>query len=133
MKPPVKNSEKKFFEKLKQSVHQHNLLLAILGIAVIAFAVNLIELVCSAGLPAIYTHILSLNQLPPVQYYLYLAFYVIIFMIDDLIIFTIAMSTLHAIGIQNKYARLSRLIGGILILLLGLALILKPELLTLTS
>lgn len=118
------------FDKLKKSVHQHNLLLAILGITVIAFAVNLIELVCSAGLPAIYTHILSLNQLPPLQYYLYLVFYVVIFMIDDLIIFTIAMSTLHTIGIQNKYARFSRLIGGILILLLGLALIFKPGLLT---
>lgn len=126
------NQRQKLLSKLKRSVQQHNLLLAILGLSIIAFAVNLIELICSAGLPAIYTQILTLNNLPPIQYYLYLAFYILIFIIDDLIIFTIAMSTLHAIGIQKKYSRLSRLIGGILIFLLGLALIFKPELLTLS-
>ena len=100
-----------------------------IGIILLAFAVNLVELVCSAGLPAIYTQVLSLTPMPKWQYYLYLLFYILIFMLDDLIVFVIAMVGLKAVGIESKYARMSRLVGGIVILLIGLLMLIKPELL----
>ena len=119
----------KIFEKLRKISQQKQFLLALGGIILLAFAVNLVELVCSAGLPAIYTQILALSKLPNWQYYLYLLFYIFIFMLDDLIVFIIAMLTLQAIGIESKYARASHLIGGLLMLLIGLLLLFKPELL----
>jgi len=103
--------------------------LALLGIILLAVAVNAVELVCSAGLPAIYTQVLALANLPTWQYYLYLIFYVIIFMIDDLFVFFAAMITLRVTGIQTKYARYSHLIGGLLMLVIGLLLLFKPGLL----
>jgi hypothetical protein len=99
------------------------------AIIFLAFSVNLIELVCSAGFPAIYTHMLSLSDLSTLQYYLYLLLYVFMFMIDDMVIFVIAMVTLHAAGISTKYKKISSLVGGILILLIGILLIFKPEIL----
>ena len=92
-----------------------------------AFAVNLVELVCAAGLPAVYTQVLSLSSLSSWQYYLYILGYIFFFMIDDLFVFFLAMITLKTVGIENKYARFSRLIGGILMLLIGLLLLFKPE------
>ena len=106
-----------------------SLILALIGIVLLACAVNLVELVCSAGLPAIYTQVLSLSNLPTWQYYLYLLVYVLIFMADDLFIFLTAMATLRATGLQTKYTHLSRLIGGILMVLIGLLLIFRPDLL----
>jgi len=50
-------------------------------------------------------------------------------MVDDIVVFAIAMITLQAVGIQSKYARLSRLIGGILMLIIGALLLFKPEIL----
>ena len=125
----VTNSEKRrtVFEKMKTAVQQHNLWLALGGIIVLAFAVNLVELVCSAGLPAIYTQILALNDIPPFSRYLYILGYILFFMLDDLIIFFAAMFTLESTGITTKYARTSRLIGGIIMLAIGLMLIFKPE------
>ncbi len=125
----VVNADKrqKFFDKVRQIIGKKQLIAAILGMIVLAAAVNLIELVCSAGLPAIYTQILSLSNLPSWQYYLYLILYVLIFMLDDLFIFFTMMITLQATGIQNKYARASRLIGGFLMLIIGILLIFKPE------
>ncbi len=117
----------KVFEKLKDITHRKNFYLALGGIIVLAFAVNLVELFCSAGLPAIYTQILALNNLPSWQYYLYLLLYIFIFMLDDLIVFFIAMITLKMTGITTKYSRASHLIGGILMLIIGLLLILRPE------
>ncbi|MBU1178266.1 hypothetical protein KJ903_03515, partial [Patescibacteria group bacterium] len=94
-----------------------------------AFAINLVELVCSAGLPAIYTNILSSSELSTWQYYSYLLLYIFIFMLDDLIVFFIAMITLRAVGISKKYSRFSSLVGGIVILILGILLLLRPDLL----
>ena len=94
-----------------------------------ALAVNLLELVCSFGLPLGYTQLLVLTPMPRWQYYLYLLFYVFIFMIDDLFVFVIAMVTLKAVGVESKYARYSRLIGGIIIITIGILMLFKPELL----
>jgi len=127
----VENNEKRkrIFDKLRQIVTKQNFWLALGGIALLAIAVNLVELMCSAGLPAIYTQVLSLSELPRFSYYLYLIWYIIIFMLDDLIVFIVAMVSLQAFGISSKYSLASKLIGGLIILILGILLIFKPGLL----
>lgn len=116
----------RIFAKLREIVAKKNMLLALIGVILIAAAVNLVELVCSAGLPAIYIQTLTLSELPTISYYLYLLWYIIIFMIDDMIVFVIAMVTLQAFSSSSKYALYTKLIGGIIILLLGIILIFKP-------
>ncbi len=125
--PDGSKIKNKIVNQTKKVVNSPVLLASILGVIVLAFAVNLIEFFCSAGLPAIYTQILSLNQLNPITYYLYLLLYTIIFMLDDLIIFGIAIVTLSKIGFTEKYTKWSMLIGGLLIFILGLLLIFKPD------
>lgn len=119
----------KVFEKLRGIVLRQRFWMALMGIVLLAVAVNMVELVCSAGLPAVYTQILSMSELASWQYYMYLVFYVLIFMLDDLFVFFTAMITLRAVGIESKYARYSHLIGGGLMLVLGLLLWFKPEVL----
>ena len=99
------------------------------GLICLAVAVNLVEFFCSAGLPAIYTRILALNPISTLSYYLYLLLYTFVFMLDDLIIFSIAAITLSKIGFTDKYNYWATLIGGLLIFVLGILLIFKPELL----
>jgi len=89
------------FGRIKNIVSRKELIFALGGIVLLALAVNMIELVCSAGLPAIYTQVLVLSDLPSWKYYLYIFLYVFFFMIDDLFIFVIAMVTLHLTGIGN--------------------------------
>jgi len=123
------SQKKTIIEKMKQVVSSRGFLLSLIGIIVLAAAVNLIELVCSAGFPVIFTQILALSNLEKWQYYFYMLLYIFVFMLDDMIIFVGAMVTLRLTGITNKYSRFSRLIGGILMLLIGILLIFKPELL----
>lgn len=118
---------RKIFEKMRLAIQQNSLLLAMGGITLLAFAVNLVELICSAGLPAIYTQVLAMNHLATWRYYLYILLYIFFFMLDDLLIFLIAMCTLEMTGITTKYARASRLIGGLAMLAIGLMLIFKPD------
>ncbi len=97
------------------------------GLIILALGVNLIEFFCSAGLPAIYTRVLTFSQLSTLSYYLYLFLYTFVFMLDDLIIFSLAVITLSRIGFTEKYNYWATLIGGLLILILGILLIFKPE------
>ncbi len=117
----------KIFEKLRAITQKRQLVLALGGIIFLAVAVNMVELICSAGLPAIYTQVLSMSHLPSWQYYLYLLLYIFIFMLDDLIVFFTAMITMQAVGVQSKYARYSHLIGGFLMFIIGILLLFKPE------
>jgi len=114
-------------EKIKQVVQSTALPATFFGIIVLALGVNLIEFFCSAGLPAIYTRILTLSQISSITYYLYLLLYTFIFMLDDMIIFGIAVITLSKIGFTDKYTKWSALIGGLLMLILGLLLAFKPD------
>jgi glutaredoxin len=117
----------KWFTWMRRITQKRQLLLAMGGMALLAFGVNLVELVCSAGLPAVYTQILTLNPLPRVEYYAYLLLYILVFLIDDLLVFSGAMITLKATGVEGKYSRFSHLVGGIAMVLVGLLLWLKPE------
>lgn len=117
------------FEKLKKTVLEENLWLALGGIILLAFSVNLVELVCSAGLPAIFTQVLTLNNLSTWKYYLYILLYIFFFMLDDLFIFFVSMITLRLTGITTKYTRIARLVGGTLMLVIGILLIFRPDLL----
>jgi len=115
------------FAKLKSITQNKTFIIALLGIITLAFAVNLVELICSAGFPAIFTQILSLSGLSVFDYYFYIALYVFIFLLDDIIIFVIAMLTLKATGVTTKYSKISSLIGGILMVIIGILLLFKPE------
>ncbi|HOY46919.1 MAG TPA: thioredoxin family protein [Candidatus Dojkabacteria bacterium] len=116
-------------DRIKKTISTKSFALSMIGIISLAISVNLIELVCSAGLPAVYTNLLSTISLSTWQYYSYLALYILIFMLDDLFIFFMAVRTLEVTGITSKYSKWSSIIGGILILIIGIILIFKPELL----
>ena len=118
---------KKLMAKIKKFTSEKSLILALIGVIALAFSVNLIELACSAGLPLIFTQILALNNLGLVEYMLYILIYILFFLIDDIIVFLIAMKTLEITGISTKYTKYSHLIGGIIMLVIGLLMIFKPS------
>ena len=101
--------------------------MAVAGAITLAISVNFVELACSAGLPLLFTQILALNKLSIPLYALYMTLYIIAYLLDDLIIFIIAMITMKLTGITNKYNKYSHLIGGIIMLIIGLLMIFKPE------
>lgn len=121
------SKHKKIINKIKSIVHEKSFFVALLGVIVLAFSVNLIELMCSLGLPVVYTEVLSMNNLTIAQYAICIFIYILFYLLDDLIIFIIAMKTLKIKAISNKYLKYSHLIGGLIMLALGILMIYKPE------
>ena len=118
---------KKIFSRIKKITTEKKFILSIVGIMALAISVNLVELACSAGLPLIFTQVLAFNNLNFLQYGFYMFLYILFFLMDDIVVFAIAMKTLDIKGISSKYGKYSHLIGGILMLLIGLLMIFKPE------
>jgi hypothetical protein len=98
------------------------------GIIVLAFAVNSIEFVCSSAIPAIFTQVLALSSLSGWQYYGCILIYDFFFMLDDLVIFGLAAVAVNS-AFGERYSRLCRLIGGIILSALGVVLVFFPRLL----
>lgn len=126
---PYLGSEQRrsLLEKIRQAVSRRSLWLAAGGVFLLGVAVNLVELFCSLGLPMVYTQILALNPLPAWAYYGLLALYILVFMLDDLVVFVVSMLTLEYLGVTHRYQRFSHLLGGVVLTAIGLVLILKPE------
>ena len=93
----------------------------------LAISVNLIELACSLGFPTVFLEILSINGIVKFKKIVYLLVYILFYLIDDFVVFLIAVFTLKSKGISTKYNKLVNLIGGILMILMGILLIFKPE------
>ncbi len=115
------------------AVSAKRLEIAVAAVVLVAVAVNLVELLCSAGLPAIYTEVLALNLLPTWQHYGYLLLYIVVFLLDDAIVFVVAMITLTTAGLTGRYARFAHLLGGLTMGGIGILLIVKPEWLSLAG
>ncbi len=120
-------SRKRVFDRLRLLASERRFLLALAGIILLAFAVNLMELICSAGIPAVYTQVPTLSSLPTWQYHAYLGLYILVFMLDDLFVFFVAMQTLRVTGLTGTYIRHAHAIGGLVLIVIGLLLLFRPE------
>lgn len=118
---------KKMVKRVIKITKQESMLLALIGVIALAASVNLVELACSLGFPAIFSEILALNNVTGALRILYLIIYVFFYMIDDLIVFTIAVSTFTIAAKSTKYTKYVNLIAGIIMILIGTLLIFKPE------
>ena len=124
-----KENRKRIITSIKNIIKEKSFVFAILGMMLLACSVNIIELFCSLGLPVVFTQILSLNEVSSGMRIVYSLIYVFFFMIDDLLVFFISMKTLELKAISNKYSKYSSLIGGLLMMIIGLLMIYKPEVL----
>ena len=121
-----KEKRKTIFNRIRKFTHEKRFIIAILGIMALAISVNIIELLCSAGLPVVFSELLAINNITGTKAILYNVLYVIFFMLDDIIVFLLAVKTMDVVGFSTKYNKYSHLIGGLIMLAIGLLLILKP-------
>ncbi|MDD3284816.1 MAG: hypothetical protein PHZ07_04455 [Patescibacteria group bacterium] len=118
--------QKKLFVSITRiSNSEMSLFAMILVVSVVAIGVNLVELVCSLGFPMAYTKILTSYNLSKFSYYFHIFIYVLFYMIDDFIIFCLAIFTLKITNISQKYLKFVKLISGLVLFVLGIIMLIK--------
>lgn len=121
------NKRKKIINRIKKIVSEKSFILALLGIVFLAFSVNIIELLCSLGLPVLFTEILSINNISGTMKIVYSIIYIFAFLLDDILVFIISMKTLELKAVSNKFGKYAHLIGGIIMIIIGLLMAYKPQ------
>lgn len=114
------------YRRVRDIIQANNLWAALAGVTVLAVLLNTVELLCTAGLPAVYTHVLASYPLPEWERYGYLALYNIAYMADDALMATIAVVTFSRRRLEEREGRWLKLVSGVVIGLLGLLLLLRP-------
>ena len=115
------------YARMRAIVNARSLLPALAGVAVLAVVVNFVELLCTAGLPAIYTAVLAQQGLTPFAHYAYLGLYILGYIADDALMVTLAVFALTAGKLTERAGRWLKLVSGAVMLGLGAAMIFRPE------
>jgi hypothetical protein len=115
------------YERVRRIVTTDYISVAIGLCVVLAVLVNVVELLCTAGLPAVYTQILTLQQLPAWKNYAYLSLYIVGYMFDDSLMVIAFLITLSHRKMREAEGRWLKLISGIVVLALGLAMLFRPD------
>lgn len=102
-------------------------LLLLLVAMPLAVLVNFFELLCTAGLPAIYTAVLTQQGLGPLAYYAYLGLYILAYIADDALMVATAVIALGSRKLSLNAGRGLKLLSGVVMLALGVLLLLRPQ------
>ncbi|MBI5846418.1 MAG: hypothetical protein HZB31_00420 [Nitrospirae bacterium] len=119
----------RLFERMRNLLKSTSLASMLGGTMVLALAANTYELLCTAGFPMVFTRILTLHNLSPATYYLYLGLYNLVYIIPLSIIVAAFTITLGARKLTEWQGRKLKLISGLMMLFLGAILAIKPALL----
>jgi len=113
------------YNRIRRILQADNLAGAMLGAVVLALLVQIVELLCTSGFPALYTRILTLRELNGLDYYGYLLLYNLAYMLDDVVVLGVGVVTLSQRRLQQKEGRWLKLLSGLAMVSLGLYLIMR--------
>lgn len=117
------------FKQMRNLVKTPQVAFAILGTIVLAGTVNFYELLCTLGLPLVFTQQLALYNLSAVEYYLYILFYNIVYVIPLIIIVLIFVVTLGRRKLSEWHGQLLKLMTGIMLASFGILFLVNYQLL----
>lgn len=122
-----KEKRKTIITKINNILNNKNTLLMFGGTIILATSVSLVEMACSLGFPTIFLELLSINNIHSFLKVTYLLIYILFYLIDDIVVLFLSIKAFEAKGISTKYNKYVHLIGGIIMVLMGILLIFKPE------
>ncbi len=123
-------SEKKkpgLYKNMRSTVVTPRSIVGLIGSsAALAVGVSFIEFSCTAGFPVIWSNLVSANQISVVSYLLLLGLYMLIYLLDELVVFGVAVFTMQASHVEEKHGRVLKLVSGVIMLILGIVMVINP-------
>jgi hypothetical protein len=97
---------------------------AVIGLAVV---VNFVELLCTAGLPAVFTAVLTQQDLGTAAHYGYLGIYILGYLADDALMVAIAVWAFSSRKLTERGGRWLKLLAGIVMIVLAGVMLVRPQ------
>lgn len=115
------------YARVRRILQAKSMAAALAGAVALAVLVQLVELMCTSGFPALYTRILTLRHLDYWSYYGYLLLYNLAYMFDDVIVLALGVATLSQRRLQEKEGKWLKLISGLVMTGLAIYLLAVPH------
>jgi glutaredoxin len=112
------------YQRIRGLLHAPTIWAAVIGAAVLAVLVQMVEFLCTSGFPMLFTRILTLRQLEPASYYGYMLLYNLAYMLDDVVVLGTGVILLSRHRLQEKEGRWLKVISGVVMIGLGIYLVL---------
>jgi hypothetical protein len=116
------------FGRMRGLLHESSVPAMLLGTVVLALAANTYELLCTAGFPLIFTRILTLSNLQPLEYYLHLMLYNMVYILPLAAVVAVFSFTLGSRKLSEAQGRVMKLVSGLMMLGLGAVVLVDPSL-----
>ena len=113
------------YARIRRIVVADTLAAAITATVLLALLVQIVEFMCTAGIPALYTRILTLHEIEGWRHYAYISIYVAMYMLDDILVLGVGVVTLSQRRLQEREGRLLKLLSGSVLVGLGIALLMR--------
>ncbi len=121
------SSKPGLYARMRGILKAETLPASLAAVALLAVVVNFVELLCTAGLPAIYTAVLTQQGLSPLAHYAYIGLYILAYMADDALMVSLAVLALGKAKLTERGGRMLKLVSGAVMLVLGLIMLLRPQ------
>ncbi len=114
------------YQRMRAAAGHRQLIPALAATVVLAVAVSLLETPCTAGFPVLWTGMLQANGVGAVETAgLFLA-YMVPFLLDEILVFAVAIATMRAMKFQEKHGELLKLYAGVTMLVLAAVMVVDP-------
>lgn len=118
----------KIYQNFREILKGDKSVWALIGATVVmAAGIAIVELPCTAGFPVLWSQLVAAQNVDSFTFSLLLGVYILIYLLDELIVFGIAVVTLRASKMEEKHGRILKLLGGVLMAALALVLLIRPE------
>lgn len=115
------------YSRVRKIIQAEKLAASLIGVTLLAIIVNFVELLCTAGIPAIYTAVLTQYDLSNAAYYGYISLYIVGYIADDTLMVTLAVVALSSQKLTEETGRWLKLLSGLVMVALGILLLLNPS------
>lgn len=116
------------YQRMRKAANTKALIPALGATVVLAVGVSLLETPCTAGFPVLWTGMLHANGVGAAETVGLFVAYMVPFLLDELIIFGLAVATMRAAKFQEKHGELLKLFAGVTMLALAAVMLINPAL-----
>jgi cytochrome c biogenesis protein CcdA/glutaredoxin len=120
------SSKPGLYKRMRAAAGHQQLLPALAATTGLAVGVSLLETPCTAGFPVLWTGLLEANGVGAAEAVLLFLLYMLPFLLDEMVVFVVAVFTLRVTKMQERHGRLLKLVGGTMMLALAVAVVVDP-------
>lgn len=115
------------YQKMRNVMnHSDDLWAMISATVLLAVGVSLVEFSCTAAFPVVWSNLLVSAGASRLEFILLLILYMLLYQLDEMVIFLVAVYTMRSNRMQEKHGQLLKLFSGCLMVILSAVMIINP-------